>query len=215
MINAQQLILQEPLLQACLKHVESYRREKEKGAIAEGYVGLMLKSRKGHLDREPDFLGKRPDYEWTVAPQSPGSFRFIVEVVYLDSDDSAVDRVTRKVHKYRPLADHQYYVVAAVYEEGLNINEIQRPCMPSLSMKISMDLNTGEMGPTEAESIPQEYTTGHSSLLWLLPCPPNISEGSVSQTMTVAQIVSANAKDLHPDIFTRNLASTPGISLVS
>ena len=210
----ERLTIHGPLLQACLDRMKSYRREREKGAIAEGYVGLILDDCSGQLDREPDFSGRRPDYEWTVAPQLPSSYRFIVEVTYLDSDDSSVDRVKRKVHKYQPLAEHQYYVVAAVYEEGLDINEIQRPCMPGVVMNLAVDMHTGETWPTDAGSIPQEYTTGHASLLWLITLPPNISEGSVSQTMTIAQILSENAKELPAEIFTWNLASSPGISRV-
>ena len=210
----ERLTIHGPLLQACLDRVKSYRREREKGAIAEGYVGLILDDCSGQLDREPDFSGKRPDYEWTVAPQLPSSYRFVVEVTYLDSDDSSVDRVKRKVHKYRPLAEHQHYVVAAVYEEGLDINEIQRPCMPGVMMNLAVDMNTGEVSSTDGGIIPQEYTTGHASLLWLMPFPQDISEGSVSQTMTIAQILSENARELPVEIFTWNLASSPGISWV-
>ena len=202
-----------PLLQACLDRIESYRPEKPKGAIAEGYVGLILDSCSGQLDQEPDFSGKHPDYEWTVAPQSPSSFRFIVEVTYLDSDDSSVARVKRKVDKYKPLGDHQYYVVAAVYEEGLDINEIQRPCMPGVVMNLAIDMHTGKTKSTNAGSIPQEYTTGHASVLWLIPFPQNISEGRDSQTMTIAQILSENARELPAEIFTWNLASSPDMSL--
>ena len=210
----ERLTIHGPLLQACLDRMKSYRREREKGAIAEGYVGLILDDCSGKLDREPDFSGKRPDYEWTVAPQLPSSYRFIVEVTYLDSDNSSVDRVKRKVHKYRPLAEHQYFVVAAVYEEGLDISEIQRPCMPGVVMNLAVVMHTGETSSTDAGIIPQEYTTGHASLLWLIPFPPNISEGSVSQTMTIAQILSENARELPAEIFTLNLASSPGISRV-
>ena len=201
-----------PLLKACLDRIDSYRPEKPKGAIAEGYVGLILDSCSGQLNREPDFSGKRPDYEWTVAPQSPGSYRFIVEVVYLDSDESSVARVKCKVSKYKPLTDHQYYVVAAVYEEGLDISEIQRPCMPRVLIDLAIDTHTGKTR-TNTRSITQEYTTGHASLLWLIPFPQNISEGRDSQTMTIAQILSENARELPTEIFTWNLESSPGMTL--
>ena len=210
----ERLTIHGPLFQACLDHIDFYRPEKPKGAIAEGYVGLILDDCSGNLDREPDFSGRHPDYEWTVAPQLPSSYRFIVEVTYLDSDDSSVARVKRKVDKYRPLADHQYHVVAAVYEEGIDINEIQRPCITRVVMNLAINTHTGETLSTDSGSIPQEYTTGYASLLWLIPFPPNISEGRVSPTMTIAQILSENAKELPVEIFTWNLASSPGMSRV-
>ena len=81
------LAIHDSLFQTCLERIAPYRKEKPKGAIAEGYVGLILDSCAGQLDREPDFSGKRPDYEWTVKPELPGSFRFIVEVVYLGNSE--------------------------------------------------------------------------------------------------------------------------------
>ncbi len=210
-----QLAIHDSLFQTCLDRIAPYRKEKPKGAIAEGYVGLVLDSCSGQLDREPDFSGKRPDYEWTVKPELPSSYRFIVEVVYIGNDERAVDLVKGKAHKYQPLAEHQYYVVAAVYEDGLDIEEIQRPCMPRLQLGIGINVKTGETWSTDDGPIPQEYTTGYASLLWLIPFPPELSEGSLSQTMTIAEILSSNAKHLHADILTMNLArSSPWISRV-
>ena len=209
------LAIHDSLFQTCLERIAPYRKEKPKGAIAEGYVGLILDSCSGQLDREPDFSGKRPDYEWTVKPELPGSFRFIVEVVYLGNSERAVDLVKDKAHKYQPLAEHQYYVVAGVYEDGLDIKEIQRPCMTGLQLGIGVDLQTGEPLPMDAVPIPQAYTTGYASLLWLIPFPPSLAEGTLSQTMTIAEILSSKAKHLHADILTMNLAlSSPSISRV-
>ncbi len=208
-----QLTIHDSLYQACLDRITLYRKEKPKGAIAEGYVGLILDSCSGQLDREPDFSGRRPDYEWTVRPDLPSSFRFIIEVVYLGSGERAVDLVKDKAHKYQPLAGHQYYVVAAVYEDDLDIKEIQRPCMPGL--RLGVNLQTGETMPADAVPIPQEYTTGYASLLWLIPFPPELSEGNLSQTMTITEILSSKAKPLHMDILAMNLAlSSPLISKV-
>ncbi len=210
-----QLVIHDSLYQTCLDRISAYRKEKPKGAIAEGYVGLILNSCSGQLDREPDFSGQRPDYEWTVKPELPSSYRFIVEVVYLGNNVRAVDLVKEKAHKYRPLAEHQYYVVAAVYEDGLDINEIQRPCMPSFQLSIGIDRQTGEPLSTDTVPIPQEYTTGYASLLWLIPFPPELSKGNLSQTMTIAGILSSKAKDLPVEILTMNLAlSSPSISRV-
>ena len=167
--------ISKPLRQACLDYVTHWRPAKAKGAIAEGLVGLILDACPGKVVREPDLTGKRPDYEWIVAPELPSSFRFLIEVVYLDSNDNSVKRVQDKVYKYRPVGEHQYYVVAAVYEEGLDIKEIRRPCMSKLSINLAIDTNTGESS-TDESIIPQEYTTGYASMLWLISFPPNVSE---------------------------------------
>ena len=207
------LIIHESLFQECLDRVGPYRKQRPKGAIAEGYVGLILDSCSGSLDREPDFSGRRPDYEWTVNPTLLSSYRFVVEVVYLDRDETAVDRVKRKAHKYRPLSEHQRYIVAAVYEEGLNVQEIQRPCMSSVNLNLGVDVETGEIWSTAESGGPTEYTTGYASLLWLIPFPPESFGGQLSQTMTVAEILSRNAKHLNAEIFTLNLSrSSPWLS---
>ena len=172
----------------------------------------MLKYCHGELDREPDFDGKRPDYEWTVAPEKPGSFRFIVEVVYGGEDTStAVEQVERKVHKYPPLTEHQYYVVALVYEEGTDIQEVASHCMGKLKINMAMDMNTGEI-TSETEVIPQKYTKGNASLLWAIPFPADSTGGTVTWEMQTIEIMSENAKHLDNDIFALNLLSSPGIS---
>ena len=172
----------------------------------------MLKSCRGELDHEPDFGGKTPDYEWTVAPEKPGSFRFIVEVVYGGRDTfTAVERVKRKVHKYQPLKEHQYYVVALVYEEGTDIQEVASHCMGKLRINMTMDMNTGEI-TSETEVIPQEYTEGNASLLWAIPFPADSTGGTETWEMQTIEIMSENAKHLHNGIFKFNLLSSPGMS---
>ena len=131
------LKIRDSLYEECKAQIEHHRPHHSKGTIAEGFVGLLLKSCRGEIDPEPDFDGKKPDYEWVVAPEKPGSFRFVVEVVYGGEDTStAVERVERKVRKYKPLEEHQYYVVALVYEEGADIQEVASHCMGKL--KINM-----------------------------------------------------------------------------
>ena len=209
---ARSLKIRDSLYGECKAQIANYRPYKPKGAIAEGFVGLLLKSCCGKLDREPDFNGKKPDYEWTVAPEKPGSFRFIVEVVYGGEDTyTAVDRVKGKVQKYQPLEEHQYYVVALVYEEGTEIKEVASHCMGKLQIKLAMDLDTGEL-TTETEVVPQEYTQGNASLLWAIPFPADSNGGTASWEMQTIEILSANAKHLHNDIFVHNLLSSPGIS---
>ena len=204
--------IQHSLYEECKAQIANFRPYRPKGAIAEGFVGLLLKSCKGKLDREPDFEGKKPDYEWTVAPEKPGSYRFIVEVVYGGENTStAVERVEHKVHKYQPLTEHQYYVVALVYEEGTNIQEVTRHCTGKLNISMAMDMNTGEI-TTETEVIPQKYTKGNASLLWAIPFPADSTGGTDTWEMHTIGIMSENAKPLYNDIFVHNLLSSPGIS---
>ena len=210
--QARKLKIQDSLYQECKAQIEHYRPHHSRSAIAEGFVGLLLKSCQGKLDHEPNFNGKKPDYEWTVAPEKPGSFRFIVEVVYGGEDTStAVDRVERKVQKYQPLEEHQYYVVALVYEEGTDIQEVASHCMGKLKINMAMDLNTGEI-TSETEIIPEKYTKGNASLLWAIPFPANTTGGTVTWEMQTIEILSTNAKHLHNDIFVLNLLSSSGIS---
>ena len=204
--------IRDSLYEECKAQIEHHRPHHSKSTIAEGFVGLLLKYCHGELDREPDFDGKRPDYEWTVAPEKPGSFRFIVEVVYGGEDTStAVERVEHKVHKYPPLTEHQYYVVALVYEEGTDIQEVASHCMGKLKINMATDMNTGEI-TSETEVIPQKYTKGNASLLWAIPFPADSTGGTVTWEMQTIEIMSENAKHLHNDIFALNLLSSPGIS---
>ena len=196
----------------CKAQIDHYRSYRPKGAIAEGFVGLLLKDCQGELDHEPRFDGDTPDYEWTVAPEMPSSFRFIVEVVYGgESTSTAVERVERKVHKYRPLMEHQYYVVALVYEAGTDIQEVASHCMGKLRIKMAINVNTGGI-TFEEEVIPQKYTKGNASLLWAIPFPEDSTEGAVTWQTQIIEILSENAKHLHNDIFALNLLSSPGMS---
>ena len=209
---ARNLTVRDSLYEECKAQIANYRSYKQKGAIAEGFVGLLLKSCRGKLDREPDFNGKKPDYEWTVAPEKPGSFRFIVEVVYGGEDTcTAVERVEHKVQKYQPLEDHQYYVVALVYEEGTEIKKVASHCMGKLQIKMAMDLDSGAF-TTDTEVLPQRYTKGNASLLWAIPFPADSTGGATTWEMQTIEIMSENAKQLHIDIFVHNLLSSPGIS---
>ena len=206
------LKIRDSLYEECKAQIENYRQHRPKGTIAEGFVGLLLKSCRGKLNHEPDFGGKTPDYEWTVAPEIPTSYRFIVEVVYGGEDTStAVERVECKVHKYPPLTEHQYYVVALVYEEGTDIQEIAGHCMGKLKINMAMDMNTGEIA-SETEVIPQKYTKGNASLLWAIPFPADSTGGTVTWEMQTIEIMSENAKRLRNDIFKLHLLSSPGIS---
>ena len=167
------LVVRDSLYEECKAQIEHYRQYRQKGAIAEGFVGLLLKSCRGKLDHEPNFNGDTPDYEWTAAPEKPGSFRFIVEVVYCGQGTSrAIEQVNCKVHKYKdkPLTEHQYYVVALVYEEGTDIQEVASHCMGGLRINMAIDMNTGEI-TSGTEVIPRNYTDGNASLLWAIPFP--------------------------------------------
>ena len=210
--QTRKLKVRESLYEECKAQLANYRQGKEKGAIAEGFVGLLLKDCHGELDHEPNFNGGTPDYEWTVAPEKPGSFRFIVEVVYCGRGTSrAVEQVKCKVHKYRQLAEHQYYVVALVYEEGTDTQEVASHCMGKLKINMAMDMNTAEL-TSETEVIPQEFTKGYASLLWAIPFPEDSTGGTETWEMQIIQILSENAKHLDNDIFALNLLSSPGIS---
>ena len=207
------LKIRNSLYEECKAQIGKFREEKEKGATAEGFVGLLLNSCRGELDHEPNFDGKTPDYEWTVAPEIPSSFRFIVEVVYCGEGTSrAVEQVKCKVQKYKPLEEHQYYVVALVYEEGTDIQEIASHCMGKLELKWAMDMNTGEITSETTEVIPQKYTEGNASLLWAIPFPADSTGETVNLEMQIIEILSENAKHLHNDIFKLNLLSSPGMS---
>ena len=206
------LKIRNSLYEECKAQIENYRPNRPKGAIAEGFVGLLLNSCRGELDHEPDFDGKRPDYEWTVAPEIPSSFRFIVEVVYGGKDTStAVERVERKVHKYPPPKEHQYYVVALVYEEGTEIQEVASHCIGALKINMAINMNTGEM-TSETEVIPQKYTEGNASFLWAIPFPADSTGETVNLEMQIIEILSENAKHLDNAIFVLNLLSSPGMS---
>ena len=207
------LKIRNSLYEECKAQIKNYRPNRPKGAIAEGFVGLLLNSCRGELDRQPEFDGKRPDYEWTVAPEIPSSFRFIVEVVYGGNDTpTAVERVERKVHKYPPPKEHQYYVVALVYEEGTDIQEVASHCMGKLEIEWAMDMNTGEMTSETTKVIPQKYTEGNASLLWAIPFPTDSTGETFNLEMQIIEILSENAKHLHNDIFKLNLLSSPGMS---
>ena len=207
------LKIRNSLYEECKAQLENYRPNRLKGAIAEGFVGLLLKSCRGKLDRQPDFDGKKPDYEWTVAPAIPTSYRFIVEVVYGGKDTStAVERVERKVRKYPPPREHQYYVVALVYEEGTDIQEVATHCMGKLEIEWAMDMDTGEMTSETTKVIPQKYTEGNASLLWAIPFPADSTGETVNLEMQIIEILSENAKHLQNDIFKLNLLSSPGMS---
>ena len=173
------LEIRDSLYKECEAQIEHHRPHHSKSTIAQGFVGLLLKSCRGEIYPEPDFDGKRPDYEWVVAPEKPGSFRFIVEVVYGGGEDTstAVERVERKVRKYKPLKEHQYYVVALVYEEGTDIQEVASHCIGQLKINMAMDMNTGDI-TTETEVIPQKYTKGNASLLWAIPFPVESTGGN-------------------------------------
>ena len=210
--NPRKLEIRGSLYEECKAQIEHYRPHHSKSAIAEGLVGLLLKHCHGELDREPDFDGKKPDYEWTVAPEKPSSFRFIIEVVYGGEDTAtAVERVERKVHKYQPLTEHQYYVVALVYEEATDIQEVARHCMGELRINMAIDLNTRE-ATTDTEVIPQKYTKGNASLLWAIPFPADSTGGTATWETQTMEILSENAKHLYNDIFVQNLLSSPGIA---
>ena len=205
------LKIRNSLYEECKAQIDHYRPHRPKGAIAEGFVGLLLKSCRGELDHEPDFDGKKPDYQWVVAPEKPGSFRFIVEVVYGGEDTStAVERVECKVRKYKPLKEHQYYVVALVYEEGTDIREVASHCVAKLTINMAVNINTGDI-TTETEESPQKYTKGNASLLWAIPFPAESTGKSFALEMQTFEILSENAKHLYNDIFVLNLQSSPGI----
>ena len=211
-VQTHKLEIRDSLYKECKAQIEHHRPHHTKSAIAEGFVGLLLKYCHGKLDREPDFHGKKPDYQWTMAPEKPGSYRFIVEVVYGGEDTStAIARVKEKVYKYQPLENYQYYVVALVYEEDTDIQEVASHCMGKLEIKMAIDLNTGEI-TSETEVIPQEYTKGNASLLWAIPFPADSTGGTVTWEMQTIEIMSENANHLHNDIFALNLLSSPGIS---
>ena len=205
------LKIRDSLYEECKAQIGHYRPHRPKSTIAEGFVGLLLKSCQGELDHEPDFRGKTPDYEWTVAPELPSSFRFIIEVVYGGEDTStAVERVECKVHKYQPLKEHQYYVVALVYEEGTDLQEVASHCMGELRISMAIDINTGEM-TAETNVIPRKYTEGYASFLWAIPFPADSTGGTVTSEMQIVEILSENAKHLDNAIFAHNLLSSPGI----
>ena len=128
-----------------------------------------------------------------------------------EDTSTAVERVEQKVHKYQPLTEHQYYVVALVYEEGTDIQEVASHCMGKLKINMAMDMNTGEI-TSETEVIPQKYTKGNASLLWAIPFLADSTGGTVTWEMQTIEIMSENAKHLHNDIFALNLLSSPGIS---
>ena len=77
----------------------------------------------------------------------------------------------KKVHRYRPLWEHQYYVVALVHEEDIDIQKVVEHCMSGIQIKLAIDANTGE-ATTETEVVPRRYTAGYASLLWghTVPC---------------------------------------------
>ena len=210
--ETRKLEIRDSLYKECEAQIEHHRPHHSKSTIAQGFVGLLLKSCRGEIDPGPDFDGKRPDYEWVVAPEKPGSFRFIVEVVYGGEDTStAVERVERKVRKYKPLKEHQYYVVALVYEEGTDIREVASHCVAKLTINMAMNMNTGDI-TTETEAIPQKYTKGNASLLWAIPFPAESTGESFALEMQTFEILSENTKPLSNDIFALNLLSSPGIS---
>lgn len=207
--QARTIKVRESLHEECKKKIANYRSHKPKGAIAQGLVGLLLEPCRGELDHEPDFNGKTPDYGWTVAPEIPSSFRFIVEVVYCGGGTSrAIEQVREKVHKYRPLGEHQYYVVALVYEEGTDIKEVASHCMSGIAINWAIDVNTGESTIKE-QLIPRKFTDGNASLLWAIPFPEDSTGGTATWEMQVIEILSSNAKSLPSGIFSRNLLTSP------
>lgn len=172
-------------------------------------MGLLLRHCRGALDHEPDFGGMRPDYEWVVAPELPGSYRFIVEVVYGGEDTAtAIDRVEQKVRKYQPLGEYQYYVVALVYEEGTDIQEVTSHCMSGIKINLAIDMNTGE-STTKEEIIPRRFTEGNASFLWAIPFPADSTGGTETWETQIIEILSSNAKNLGHDILAGNLLSSP------
>ena len=161
----------------CLEWVKNWRCGKEKGAIAQGYIGFLLGACGGSLEPDPDLNGKTPDYEWTVAPELEHSRRFLVEVVYLSADKDNVVQVREKVNKYRPLRDaHQCYVVAVVYDEGVDLEALQRECGHEVLMSFELDIASASSIDdisVEISSIPRAYANGYASGLWFVPFPEN------------------------------------------
>ncbi len=107
--------------------------------------------------------------------------------------------------------EHQYYVVALVYEDGTDVQEVASHCMGKLAISMAMDANTGEI-TTATESVPQKYTQGNASLLWAIPFPAESTGDPFTLEMLAVEILSENAKHLSSDIFAANLLTSPGIS---
>ena len=185
------------LYDRCLQWVKNQHPGKLKGDIAQGYIGFLLRACGGSLESDPDLNGKTPDYKWAVAPEREHSRRFLVEVVYLSADKDNVDQVLEKVNKYEPSCDAQHYVVAVVYDEGVDLEALHRECGHEVLMSFELDLASASSPDdvaVEISSKPRAYANGYASGLWFVPFPENRpTPTTLSVETKFVTINSANA----------------------
>ena len=181
----------------CLEWVKNQRPYKPNGDIAQGYIGFLLGACGGSLESDPDLNGKTPDYEWTVAPELEYSRRFLVEVVYLSADKDNVVQVLEKVNKYKPFPDAQRYVVAVVYDKGVDLKALQRECGHEVCMSFKLDIVSASSLDdisVEISSVPQAYANGYASGLWFVPFPENRSTPTTLSVET--KVVTIHGSDM-------------------
>ena len=199
------------LYNLCLEWVKNQHPGKPMGDIAQGYIGLILRACGGSLEPDPDLNGKTPDYKWTVAPDLESSRRFLVEVVYLSADKDNVAQVREKVNKYGPFRDGQHYVVAVVYDEGVDLEALERECGHEVHISLKLDTASASSPDdvsTDISSVPRAFANGYASGLWFVPFPVNRPTPTTLSVHTKLVTIQGSAVDIFGILLKERLADS-------
>ncbi len=153
----------------------SYRPEKPKGSIAEAYVEFIFSRARGSIEREPLLRGQRPDLIWKVVPDEPNTWEFLIEVLYGYETEQSIRGLAEKVKKY-DVAAPQVYVVALVYDCGVDVERIKHDAAFSINLALAISndntLPERERVKTTESFTPGAFDSGHAHGIMLIPFPP-------------------------------------------
>ncbi len=186
-----------------------HRPEKKRAAICESQMEYILKQSGGEVIggeelriTVPELQGNfsKPDFLLRSIPGFDSGVEFLVEVFYGKHINQVMGLMSKKVDKYTEIARNLSnipYVVAVVYEEGVDVNELIRQCANSFHAKIKMTISPKTVDTTEEVTLTRGTFSNNAAHLLLL-CPYKGDEVvGDNQLEFQINIVGLNDNDTH------------------